>query len=80
MDEMSSRDIFAFSYFFDRGLQAGLVSNVSGGLTTVGAFKKAAKKGLFCFLQNTYIICVQLVNVESQRWVSNIGVHGSVSI
>jgi hypothetical protein len=45
MDELSSRDIFAFSYFFDRGLQAGLVSNMSGGLTTVGAFKKAAKKG-----------------------------------
>uniref|UniRef100_A0A914UNQ6 Uncharacterized protein n=1 Tax=Plectus sambesii TaxID=2011161 RepID=A0A914UNQ6_9BILA len=44
VEELLRRDVFAFSYFFDRGLQAGLVRDTDGGATTVGAFREAALK------------------------------------
>ena len=44
--ELADRDIYAFSYFFDRGFQAELVDGEQGGATTVGAFRAAAVEGL----------------------------------
>ena len=37
--ELGQRDIVAFSYFFDRALEAGLVGD-SGGYVAVNQFKK----------------------------------------
>ncbi|KAK0409796.1 hypothetical protein QR680_004764 [Steinernema hermaphroditum] len=45
--ELSDKDIYVFSYFYDRGVQGGLVPKTEGnlgGLSTVGAYRKAAEK------------------------------------
>ncbi len=43
--ELHDRDLFAFGYFFDRGLQAGLVHDESGGTILVQQFWNAAQIG-----------------------------------
>jgi hypothetical protein len=43
--ELDDRDLFAFGYFFDRGLQAGLVHDESGGTILVQHFWDAAQIG-----------------------------------
>uniref|UniRef100_A0A0N5C3V1 Nucleoside phosphatase GDA1/CD39 n=1 Tax=Strongyloides papillosus TaxID=174720 RepID=A0A0N5C3V1_STREA len=47
MKELSEKDIFGFSYFYDRGLQAGLVPRCSkqlGGYVKVSDYRTAAEK------------------------------------
>lgn len=46
--ELTHHDIYAFSYFYDRGLQAQLVPRATdsrGGSITVGDYMRAAKRG-----------------------------------
>lgn len=45
VSELKGHDIYAFSYFYDRGVQGGLIAQTDdnrGGLTTVEAFRNAA--------------------------------------
>uniref|UniRef100_A0A1I7YWD0 Nucleoside diphosphatase n=1 Tax=Steinernema glaseri TaxID=37863 RepID=A0A1I7YWD0_9BILA len=45
--ELADKNIYVFSYFYDRGVQGGLVPKTEGnlgGISTVGGYKKAAKK------------------------------------
>lgn len=45
--ELAEKDLYVFSYFYDRGVQGGLVPMTDGnlgGLSTVGAYRRAAEK------------------------------------
>ncbi|TKR61712.1 hypothetical protein L596_028792 [Steinernema carpocapsae] len=45
--ELANKDLYVFSYFYDRGVQGGLVPKTEGnlgGLATVGGYKQAAEK------------------------------------
>ncbi|CAH8875331.1 unnamed protein product [Trichobilharzia szidati] len=42
-DEVKTREFYAFSYYFDLAVSAGLIDEDNGGFLTVGDFYKAAK-------------------------------------
>ena len=43
--ELPQKQIFAFSYYFDRAADVGLIDEMTGGKVTVHDFKVAAEKG-----------------------------------
>lgn len=45
LDELPTKIIFAFSYYFDRAIEVGLIDESTGGSIAVEDFKKAAKEG-----------------------------------
>lgn len=46
--ELPEKKIYAFSYYFDRAAEVGLIDESTGGKVKVEDFKKAAKKGNAC--------------------------------
>lgn len=55
---LRGKNIYLFSYFFDRGLNAGLVKEQNGGSLKLEAFRKAAEKGwqFACIYTNGFLL------------------------
>ncbi len=52
--ELARREVYAFSYFFDRGAQAGLIPDEIGGAVLISEFRIAAEKGWVLFNNRSY--------------------------
>ncbi|XP_043285083.1 ectonucleoside triphosphate diphosphohydrolase 5 isoform X2 [Venturia canescens] len=61
---LQEHEVCAFSYYFDRATEAGLIDPNKGGVTTVGAFQEAAKTT--CAYPNTEqpFMCLDLTFIS----------------
>lgn len=53
LEELPHKQIFAFSYYFDRAVEVGLIDELKGGQVEVDSFRIEAEKGKFLIIVAT---------------------------
>ncbi len=64
IEELATKDFYAFSYIYDKAKDAGLVSDVEGGVVQVNDFEKIAKEACQAQLVNQRFQCLDTVYIN----------------
>ncbi|XP_017772099.1 PREDICTED: ectonucleoside triphosphate diphosphohydrolase 5 isoform X2 [Nicrophorus vespilloides] len=62
--ELSTKKVFAFSYYFDRAAEVGLIDEYSGGSVTIEMFKKAAEEACTTPNSEQPFMCLDLTFIS----------------